>query len=178
MLIDILDLDFDDLQGIIDVALQDSVVAGKEGARFTKETDNLNYYDLTDKNKLKFDLKQTESLKKVGKNRLKRDNTSDVNEFIGHANTLAEAIPTEGKILLGRRKTFIPGALLGYHSRTTGDGKLEGFYKALAKDAKPSWITLKTKNLLDKVKTIIPASSFRNVQKEIGEAKTKKEKIS
>ncbi len=171
------DLDFKDLQGIVDVALEDEVVAGKEGAKFTKETDNLSYYDLADKNKLKFDLKNTESLKKVGKKRLKPVNTADVNEFIGHALTLAEAIPTEGKILLGRRKTFIPGALLGYHTRTTGDGKLDDFYKALNKNIDAKWITPKTKELLDKVKTIIPASSFRNIQKKIGEASSKKEKI-
>ena len=171
------DLDFEDLQGIVDVALEDAVIAGKEGAKFTKETDNLNYYDLTNKNKLKFDLKSTESLKKVGKKRLKPVNTADVNEFISHALTLAEAIPTEGKILLGRRKTFIPGALLGYHTRTTGDGKLDDFYKALNKNIDAEWITPKTKELLDKVKTIIPASSFRNIQKKIGEASSKKEKI-
>jgi len=164
------------LEGVISVALEDAVLAGKEGVKFTKETNNLPYYSLLNKKKLPF-LKNTESLKTIGKRRLKPENTKDVNEFIGHALTLAEAIPTEGKILLGKTKSFIPGALLGYHTRTTGDGKLGDFYKALSKNTNAEWISPKTKELLDKVKTIIPASRFKNIQKKISEAKTEKEQI-
>ena len=165
------------LEGVIDVALEEAVLAGKEGAKFTKETDNLNYYNLVDKNKLNFKLKPTESLRTIGKKRLKLENTKDVNNFIKNALEITKAINTEDKILLGRRKSFIPGALVGYHRRSTGDGKLEEFYKALDTNTKPKWVSEKTQKLFDKVKTIIPASSFKNVQKKISEAKTKEEKI-
>ena len=168
-------ININELNFAINSAIQHQVEMGKQGVRFSSEINKIDIYESIDKNKLSFDLKKTETLKNISKNRLNTSDNKITNEFIKHNENLSKFLPLNSSLLKGN-KTFFKG-LFGYHRRSTGDGKTKKFYDNFGQNKKVFWISKTTNNLFKNIKEIIPASKFEKIQENISKAKNQKEKI-